>query len=79
MTVNVWGWFSSEGAGALHRITSRLNAEKYVDILENAPVPTAFERFGQRDDQAIRFVQDRSPIHTANLVRKWFEEHPQFC
>ena len=26
----------------------------------------------------IRFVQDRSPIHTSNLVTEWFEDHPEF-
>ncbi len=78
VTVNVWGWFSSEGAGSLHRITGRLNAEKYVDILENVLLPVAIERFERGNDYPIRFVQDRSPIHTANVVRERFEEHPEF-
>lgn len=77
-SVNVWGWFSSEGAGALHRVSGRLNSEKYIDILEDILVPTAYARFGHGINGPIRFVQDLSPIHTANVVTEWFEDHPEF-
>ena len=41
-------------------------------------VPIAYARFGHGIYGPIRFVQDLSPIHTSNLVREWFEEHPEF-
>lgn len=52
--------------------------------MENVLRPTAYERFGRADadfedfEDPIRFVQDLSPIHTSNVVKEWFEEHPEF-
>ncbi len=77
-TVIVWGWFSSEGAGALHRVTGCLTGEKYIDVLEESLLPTAYVRFGHGIDRPIRVVQDLSPIQTANVVKEWFEEYPEF-
>lgn len=59
-------------------MTGRLTGEKYIDILEDVLIPTAYARFGHGIDGPIRFVQDLSPIHTSNVVREWFEEHPEF-
>lgn len=74
-SASVWAWFSSEGAGEIHRIDGRMTAEKYVDMLDNVLLPTAWARFGLGP---IRFVQDLSPIHTSKVVREWFLEHPEF-
>lgn len=73
--VSVWAWFSSEGAGAIHRFEGRLTGLKYIEILENILLPSAYARFGLGP---IRFVQDLSPIHTCHVVMEWFEEHPEF-
>lgn len=74
-TVSVWAWFSGNGGGAIHRINGRLNSEQYIDILENCLLPTAWERY---EPGQIPFVQDRSPIHTAHVVKDWFVDHPEF-
>lgn len=74
-SVPVWGWFSSEGAGAIQRIEGRFTSEKYIQILEDVLLPTAWARFGLGP---IRFVQDRSPIHTSHAVTDWFADHPEF-
>lgn len=74
-SIPVWAWFSAEGAGAIHKFTGRLTGEKYVQILEDVLVPSAYARFGLGP---IRFVQDRSPIHTSRVVTEWFEDHQEF-
>ena len=74
-SVPVWAWFSYEGDGAIHRINARLNTPQYLEVLDDVLVPTAYARFRLGP---IRFVQDRSPIHTTNLVLEWFEDHPDF-
>ena len=74
-SVPVWAWFSFEGAGAIHRITGRLTSEKYIQILDDVLLPTAWARFGLGP---IRFIQDRSPIHTSHAVRDWFADRPEF-
>ena len=74
-SVPVWAWFSSQGAGAVHRIDGRLTAEKYISILDDVLLPTAWARFGLGP---IRFVQFRSPIHTSHAVTAWFADHPEF-
>ena len=74
-SVPVWAWFSSQGAGAVHRNDGRLTAEKYISILDDVLLPTAWARFGLGP---IRFVQFRSPIHTSHAVTAWFADHPEF-
>lgn len=74
-TVSVWAWFSGDGGSAIHRINGRFNSEKYVDVLDDTLLPSALPHFGPRP---ILFVQVRSPIHTAHVVRRWFQDHPQF-
>lgn len=48
--------------------------EKYIEILENDFLPWVQEHYGE---QPVRFIQDRSPIHTARIVTQWFRDHPQ--
>ena len=31
----------------------------------------------ERFPNGFIYVHDRSPIHTANIVRQWFNDHPQ--
>ena len=37
MTANLWGWIFLHGVGELTDIEGRLNAEKYIEILEVMP------------------------------------------
>lgn len=73
-TVPVWGWFSADGAGDLVRIEGKFNKERYLDILENTLLPSIRRRFPNRQ---VRFIQDKSPIHTARVITSWFGEHPE--
>ena len=55
------------------KIEGRFTAAQYKEILENHLLPFVNERF---QNQQVRFVQDKSPIHTARVVTQWFREHP---
>ncbi len=68
----VWGAFCCHGPSTLCKIEGNLNAEKYIDILENELVPMIDRYYGGRP---VKFIQDRSPIHGAHLVRDWFANH----
>lgn len=70
----VWGWMWSGGAGDLVRIQGSFVKEKYIEILEGHFLPAIRAKIPHGP---IRFVQDRSPIHTAKVVRQWFANHPE--
>lgn len=69
--VNVWGWISAEGPGALHIIDGRLTAQKYVELLEEVMLPSVRNRF----PNDFIFQHDNSPIHTARVVRNWLDQN----
>lgn len=70
-SVNVWGCFSWNGVGPIHRIEGTLTAEKYVDILKNVLVPWADENM----PVIWKFQQDNDPKHTARLTKNFFNEN----
>ena len=69
----MFGWMSVHGLGDLFHIDGRFTAAKYVDLLENFFLPSLRERNFPAHPGPFIFVQDRSPIHTANAVKQWFE------
>lgn len=69
------GWMWYGGLGDLTRIDGNLNSVKYVEIL-NQILPSIREKAIPAPNP-IRFVHDRSPVHTSRVVRDWFHEHPE--
>ncbi|KAG0718363.1 putative low-specificity L-threonine aldolase 1 [Chionoecetes opilio] len=72
VTCNVFGWISMHGVGDVVNIEGRFTAAKYVDLLDNFLLPSLRDRHFPAHPGPIIFVQDRSPIHTARVVRQWF-------
>lgn len=70
-SINVWGCFSWNGVGPIHRIEGILTAEKYVDILRDVLVPWADENM----PVIWKFQQDNDPKHTARLTKRFFDEN----
>lgn len=70
--VNIWGCFSANGVGRLHRIEGIMNQEIYLDILEDAMLNSADILFGREN---WTFQQDNDPKHTAIQVRNWLAEN----
>lgn len=71
-SVLVWGCISAAGMGALHICNGTVNAEAYIQILEQAMMPSKRRLFGQR--QCI-FQQDNAKPHTARITSAWLARH----
>ena len=59
----VWGCMSWEGVGRLAEIEGRMDADQYVEILEENLLPSLVEA-GFSVEEAI-FQQDNDPKHTS--------------
>lgn len=68
-----WGWMSDAGPGELVKINGRFTATEYVNILDNVMLPSVRQLYPH--PEPIVFVQDNSPIHTAQIVQQWFQNH----
>lgn len=69
--VMVWGCFSANGLGPLHRINGIMDRWVYKNILEDVMLPYA------EWEMPIRwtFQQDNDPKHTSRVVKTWFEHN----
>lgn len=74
ITAAYWGWMSADGPGEICRVSPRMNAEEYVDVLENILLPSVRLLY---PDGPITLVQDNSSVHTSRLVRDWFSNNPE--
>lgn len=70
-SINVWGCFSWNGVGPIHRIQGIMTKEIYIEILENVMLPWAEENL----PVIWKFQQDNDPKHTAKLTEKWFQDN----
>ena len=75
VTSNVWGWIHLHGVGELARLEGRFNAEKYLEILEEVMLPSG-RAYALPYPERILFMQDNCSIHTANIMKCWFQEQP---
>jgi len=49
ITAAFWGWMSADDSGDLVEIGSNLNAEQYVNILDEVMLPNVRRRYGEED------------------------------
>ncbi|GFV01491.1 transposable element Tcb1 transposase [Trichonephila clavipes] len=59
------GYFSWFGLGPLVPVIGNMNSEMYVDILNNAALPTIWQYF----------QQDICSTHTLRLAQTWFDQN----
>ena len=71
-SVGIWGCINIEGTGCCSTYTGRLNAERYLDILENELKPS-IELLKTNENDLI-FQQDNASCHTAKIVKRYFNE-----
>lgn len=76
VTCNLWGWISLYGVGELTDINGRFTADQYIEILEEVMLPSV-RAYVLPYPERIVFVQDQCPVHTARVVRQWFNEHQE--
>ena len=66
----VWGAFTFLGVSELSRISHRMKAADYVQLLENSLLPF-LHHFPEGEKI---FQHDNAPIHTAKQTSKFFEQ-----
>jgi transposase len=69
----VWGCMGWNGIGQLVEVEGKMNANQYVDILEDHLLPS-MENAGFPMEDLI-FQQDNDPKHTSNKAKKWMEDN----
>jgi len=71
--IMVWGCMGWNGVGELAEVEGRMDADQYVDILDNHLLPS-IEESGIVEGGCI-FQQDNDPKHTSKKARNWMEEN----
>src|SRR6266568_3899483 len=71
--IMVWGCMGWNGVGELAEVEGRMDADQYVDILDNHLLPS-IEESGIADGECV-FQQDNDPKHTSRKARNWMEEN----
>jgi hypothetical protein len=69
--IMVWGGFSYDGIGPLHRVSGILDQHQYKDIMERVMLPHA--RTKMPDGWVMQ--QDNDPKHKAKSVMQWFGDN----
>jgi len=64
----IWGCMGWEGVGHLAEVEGRMDANQYVDILEDNLLPS-LEESGISLENVI-FQQDNDPKHTSKKAKK---------
>lgn len=73
VSVNTWGWIFLYGVGELAEIGGRFTAEQYLEILEEVMLPSV-RTYAFPYPERVIFMQDNCPIHTARIVKRWFQD-----
>lgn len=72
---NCWAFMSYEGPGAMCMLTRKLNAQLYVRLLNEHLLPQIQRLYP--DNRRVYIIEDNCPVHTANIVREWYDRHPR--
>ena len=68
-SVGIWGCMSNEGTGCCATYAGRLNADRYIEILDNELVPS-IELLTSPGSSEFLFQQDNAPCHRAKKVKE---------
>ncbi len=69
--ITAWGGISYEGTTTLSVVNGTINADKYIQILENHLLPSATYFYGGN----WCLQQDHSAAHTAKITQKWIDKN----
>ena len=69
------GCVSGYGPGELIDVGRRMNAARYLQILRTMLLPFVEEQFD--DEAVIDVVEDNSAVHTARIIREWYNDQPR--
>lgn len=71
--IMVWGCMGWNGVGELAEVEGRMNADQYVDILDNHLLPSLEDSGIPAEDRI--FQQDNDPKHTSRKAKDWMEQN----
>ena len=71
-SVMIWGCFSVKGVGKTSVLDSKMNAQKYKQILQEN-LMSSVESLELPSDYI--FQQDNDPMHTVKSTKKWLSEN----
>lgn len=71
-SLGIWGCIGELGVGHCMTYPDRMNQYRYIQLLEGYLKPSL--ELLKKEGQKIIFQQDGAPCHTANTVKKWFED-----
>lgn len=69
--IMLWGCFSAQGTGLLHRINGRMDGAMYRKILSENLLPSARKL---KMGRGWVFQQDNDPKHTAKATKEWLKK-----
>ena len=75
-SIRIWCCMSYYGLGIHCIFDGRLNATRYIDILNENLIPS-MEKL--RQSQPFIFQQDNAPCHRAKRVTEWFSDNRKVC
>ena len=67
----IWGCITYEGVGTLTVVDCNINAQKYIEVVDNFVWPVIARHF--LDDNYV-FQDDNAPVHEACVVKEYMEE-----
>jgi len=67
---------SARGLLDLIEISPRMDAEEYVEILEEVLKLGIRRIFPEEQFPIVKIVQNNSAVHTSRLVQAWFDANP---
>lgn len=77
ITCAMWDWISAHCPGELVEVSPHMDANEYINILENVLLPSVRNIYSEADMPTIRLVQDNCSVHTSRIVQEWFAQHPE--
>ena len=69
-TLMMWAAFSYSSKTPLCKISTRMNSEKYIDLLEDCLIPFIEDN----QEENVVYQQDNAAIHTSKKSREWFRQ-----
>ena len=69
--VMIWGCFSSNGVGVLHRCEGNMNQEKYLNVLSSEMMESGQQIFAGKP---FIFQQDNAPCHKTKWVVAYLKQ-----